>query len=47
MIWKVSDYIVDTLVKHKVTHIFGYQGTMIAHFVDSICRNEKMNNHSC
>lgn len=47
MIWKVSDYLVDAFIKHQITHIFGYQGTMIAHFVDSICKNDKVKNHSC
>ena len=47
MIWKVSDYLVDAFIKHQITHIFGYQGTMIAHFVDSICKNDKLKNHSC
>lgn len=44
---KSSDYIIDFLADRGVDHIFGYQGTMIAHFVDSVCRNEKMQNHSC
>ncbi len=44
---KSSDYIVDFLVSKGVRHIFGYQGTMIAHFVDSICRNDMIENHVC
>lgn len=44
---KVSDYIVDFLVEKGITDFFGYQGTMISYFVDSIGRNPKANNHSC
>lgn len=44
---KVSDYIVNYIVEQGINDIFGYQGTMIAHFVDSICKNENINNHSC
>lgn len=44
---KVSDYIVKFLIDKGVEHFFGYQGTMIAHFVDSICNNENAKNHIC
>lgn len=44
---KVSDYIAEFLAKHEIYHIFGYQGTMIAHFVDSICKHPLLRNHSC
>lgn len=44
---KASDYIVDRFVKCGITEFFGYQGTMIAHLVDSIGRNPNANNHSC
>ena len=44
---KSSDYIIDFLVKKGIRHIFGYQGTMIAHFVDSACKDERIENHSC
>ena len=33
---KLSDYIVTFLQKKGIRHFFGYQGTMIAHLVDSI-----------
>lgn len=44
---KVSDYIVDFLYKKGIKDFFGYQGTMVAHFVDSICKNDKVKNHVC
>ena len=44
---KLSDYIVAFLQKKGVRHFFGYQGTMIAHLVDSIERNLLTENHSC
>ena len=44
---KLSDYIVAFLQKKGVRHFFGYQGTMIAHLVDSIERNPLTDNHSC
>lgn len=44
---KSSDYIIDFLVQKGIRHIFGYQGTMIAHFVDSACKDERIENHSC
>jgi len=44
---KSSDYIIDYLVKKGVDHIFGFQGTMIAHFVDSVWKNSGLTNHSC
>lgn len=43
---KVSDYIVDFLVKKGVRHFWGYQGTMIAHFVDSVAKHNLAVNHS-
>ena len=43
---KLSDYIVAFLQKKGVRHFFGYQGTMIAHLVDSIERNPLTENHS-
>lgn len=39
---KASDYIVSYLEKRGVDTIFGYQGGMITHLVDSIARNSKM-----
>lgn len=44
---KVSDYIVNYFVEKDICDFFGYQGTMIAHFVDSIGKNEKAKNHVC
>ena len=43
----VSDYILNFIANKGVTHIFGYQGTMIAYFVDAISRNSTIENHSC
>ena len=43
---KLSDYIVTFLQKKGICHFFGYQGTMIAHVVDSIERNPETENHS-
>ena len=43
----VSDYIVDFFCKKAINHFFGYQGTMIAYFVDAIHRNPNAFNHSC
>ncbi len=44
---KVSDYIVNFFVQKDICDFFGYQGTMIAHFVDSVGKNEKARNHVC
>lgn len=44
---KSSDYIVDFLVKKGIRHCYGYQGTMIAHLVDSIGSSKDLVNHSC
>ena len=43
---KLSDYVVAFLQKKGIRHFFGYQGTMIAHLVDSIERNLDTENHS-
>mgnify|MGYP004594295069 FL=1 len=43
---KLSDYIVTFLQKKGIRHFFGYQGTMIAHVVDSIERNPDTETHS-
>lgn len=37
---KVSDYIVDFLIKKGVTDIFGYPGGMVTHFMDSLKKRE-------
>ena len=44
---KLSDYIVEFFIQKRISHFFGYQGTMIAHLVDSIERNPNAYNHSC
>ncbi len=44
---KLTDYIVSFLEKKGIHDFFGYQGTMIAHLVDSIERNPNVRNHSC
>ncbi len=44
---KVSDYIVDFLHKNGIVDFFGYQGTMIAHLVDSLGKNHRVKNHVC
>ena len=44
---KVSDYIVEYLRRKGIEEFFGFQGTMIAHLVDSIERNPGTRNHSC
>ena len=36
---KVTDYIVEFLQRKGIHDFFGYQGTMIAHLVDSIEKN--------
>lgn len=43
---KLSDYIIEFLKKKGIHDFFGYQGTMIAHVVDSIERNPDARNHS-
>lgn len=44
---KLTDYVVAFLEKKGIHDFFGYQGTMIAHFVDSVERNPNVHNHSC
>ena len=36
---KLTDYVVEFLQKKGIRDFFGYQGTMIAHLVDSIEKN--------
>ena len=43
---KLTDYVVEFLVKKGIQDFFGYQGTMIAHFVDSVEKNPNASNHS-
>ncbi len=43
---KVTDYIVDFLQRRGIHDFFGYQGTMIAHLVDSIEKNPHTKSHS-
>ncbi len=44
---KASDFIVSYLKEQGIRDIFGYQGTMIAHFVDSVCKADGITNHMC
>lgn len=44
---KASDYIVKYLTEKGIRHCYGYQGTMIAHLVDSIGSSGDLVNHSC
>ena len=44
---KVSDYIISFLYEKGIKDYFGYQGTMIAHLVDSIYKNNKVHNYVC
>lgn len=43
---KLTDYVVDFLEKKGIHDFFGYQGTMIAHLVDSIEKNPDARSHS-
>ena len=43
---KVTDYIVEFLERKGLHDFFGYQGTMIAHLVDSIEKNPNTRSHS-
>lgn len=43
---KVTDYIVEFLQRKGIQDFFGYQGTMIAHLVDSIEKNPNTRSHS-
>ena len=43
----VSEYIVDYFEKKGIKDFFGYQGTMIAYFIEAICGNPNVSNHSC
>ncbi len=44
---KAADYIVEFFVRQGIRDFFGYQGTMIAHLIDSIGKNKNARNHSC
>ncbi|MGI6736872.1 MAG: thiamine pyrophosphate-binding protein [Anaerovoracaceae bacterium] len=44
---KSSDYIVQFLAEHGIRHAYGYQGTMIAHFADSLGQSRLIKNHVC
>lgn len=44
---KLSDYIIKYLKEIGIKDYFGYQGTMIAHFVDSIGKDKDVYNHVC
>ncbi len=43
---KLTDYIVEFLQRKGIHDFFGYQGTMIAHLVDSIEKNPHTKSHS-
>lgn len=43
----VSEYIVNYLEQKGIKDYFGYQGTMIAYFIEAVCSNPNVNNHSC
>ncbi len=43
---KASDYICEFLVQNECTDIFGYQGGMISHFVDSLSRYKSIRIHT-
>lgn len=43
---KVSDYIVEFLIQHNITDVFGYPGGMVTHLMDSLKKYEdKINVH--
>ena len=42
---KGSDYIVEFLVSHGVTDIFGYPGATVCHLMDSLEKNSEIDNH--
>ncbi len=44
---KSSDYLVSLLKQNGIKDVFGYQGTMIAHFVDSLYKIDGITNHMC
>jgi acetolactate synthase-1/2/3 large subunit len=39
---KISDYITSFFVEHLIEYVFGYQGGMITHLVDSISKNKNI-----
>ena len=43
---KLTDYVTEFLQKKGIHDFFGYQGTMIAHLVDSIEHNANTKSHS-
>ena len=43
---KASDYIVEFLIQHKITDVFGYPGGMVTHLMDSLDKyGEAINAH--
>ncbi|MFP3089904.1 thiamine pyrophosphate-binding protein [Treponema sp. TIM-1] len=44
---KVTDYIVSFFVSHNIRYIFGYQGGMITHLVDSISKSNDIQFIQC
>lgn len=43
----VSEYIVNFFEEKGIKDFFGYQGTMIAYFIEAVCSNQNIKNHSC
>lgn len=43
---KVTDYIIEFLIKHEVTDIFGYPGGVICHLMDSATKYPKIKTHT-
>ena len=44
---KVSDYIVSVLESHKIDFVFGYQGGMITHLIDSLSKSNVIKYIQC
>lgn len=44
---KASDCIVKFLESQNITHVFGYQGGMITHLVDSLSKSNKVKYIQC
>ncbi len=44
---KVSDYVIDFLLEHKIDKVFGYIGGAVAHFYHSIDKNENVEIVNC
>jgi len=44
---KATDYIISFFESHQIEYIFGYQGGMITHLIDSISKNENVQFIQC